>query len=176
MRARPKKKAQRYVVVLESSESSVAMFEGTISLADEDVGEEEDLCIHECGTSGVQNSFASCVLWVKEMECKVLGLNLVKEKELREEEELRTKDLQREIATMKTERMELQGRIAAWTKAHNEEMQSANELMASLAEETKKHEANLASWAKRLTECETAKSSKVKCRLKLDVNCDQLQD
>lgn len=39
-------------------------------------------------------------LQAKEMECKVLRLNLAKEKELRAEEEL-----VREIAAMKTERM-----------------------------------------------------------------------
>ncbi|OAE22745.1 hypothetical protein AXG93_2035s1270 [Marchantia polymorpha subsp. ruderalis] len=73
------------------------------------------------------------------MECKVIWLNIIKEKELREEEELRTKCLRREIATMKTEKMELWGRIAARTEAHNEETQCTNELTASLAEHTKKH-------------------------------------
>lgn len=72
--------------------------------------------------------------------------------------------------------MELRGSIRARTKAHNKEMQHANELMASLAEQTKKHEAELASWTKRLTECETAKSSEFECKLKLDADCDWLRD
>ncbi|OAE22652.1 hypothetical protein AXG93_328s1040 [Marchantia polymorpha subsp. ruderalis] len=97
-------------------------------------------------------------LRAKDVECEVLRLNLAKEKKLRAEEELRTKVLRREIATMKTERMELQGRIGAQTEAQNKEMQRANELMASLAEETKKHEAELASWTTKLTECETARA------------------
>lgn len=46
-------------------------------------------------------------LRAKEMECEVLWLNLAKKKELRAEEELRIKGLRREIAAMKTERMEL---------------------------------------------------------------------
>lgn len=42
-RARPKKKAQCRVVVLEISDSSIAMSEGTSSLADEDAVQEEGL-------------------------------------------------------------------------------------------------------------------------------------
>lgn len=113
-------------------------------------------------------------LRAKDVECEVLRLNLAKEKKLRAEEELRTKVLRREIATMKTERMELQGRIGAQTEAQNKEMQRANELMASLAEETKKHEAELASWTTKLTECETARSSGVECRLKLNADWNRL--
>lgn len=96
-------------------------------------------------------------LRAKYMECEVLWLNLAKEKELCEDKELRIKDLRREIATMKTKRMELRARIVAQTEAHTKEMQRANKLMASLAEQTKKHKAELANWAKRLTECETVK-------------------
>lgn len=77
---------------------------------------------------------------------------------------------------MKTKRMELRGRIGACTKAHNKKLQRANELMASLTEQMKKHEVKLASWVKRLTDCKTAKSLDVKCRLKLDLDCDRLQD
>ncbi|OAE32098.1 hypothetical protein AXG93_4202s1000 [Marchantia polymorpha subsp. ruderalis] len=71
-------------------------------------------------------------LWAKHMECEDLRLNLAKEKELRAEEELRTKGLREEAMTMKTDRMELWGRIGACTEDHNKEMQHANELMASL--------------------------------------------
>ncbi|OAE20309.1 hypothetical protein AXG93_1084s1010 [Marchantia polymorpha subsp. ruderalis] len=61
-------------------------------------------------------------------------VNLVKEKELREEEELRSEGLWQGIATMKTKTLELWGRIVAQTEAHNEEMQLAYELMGSLTE------------------------------------------
>lgn len=52
---------------------------------------------------------------------------------------------------MKTERMELWRRIGARTEDHNKEVQRANELMASLAGQTKKHEVKLASWVTKLT-------------------------
>ncbi|OAE29228.1 hypothetical protein AXG93_1614s1000 [Marchantia polymorpha subsp. ruderalis] len=61
------------------------------------------------------------------------------------------------------------------SEAHNEEMQRANELVASLAEQTKKHEAKMASWAKRLIEGETAKSLEVECILNLDADFDRLR-
>ncbi|OAE27922.1 hypothetical protein AXG93_3309s1190 [Marchantia polymorpha subsp. ruderalis] len=64
----------------------------------------------------------------------------------------------------------------ARTEAHTKDMQRPNELMASLTEKTKKHEAKLASWATKLTKCETAKYSEVECRLKFDADCDRLQD
>ncbi|OAE30919.1 hypothetical protein AXG93_1640s1020 [Marchantia polymorpha subsp. ruderalis] len=113
-------------------------------------------------------------LQAKLMECEVLWLNLVKEKELRAKDELRTKDLWWAMAAMKTERMELHGRIEARTKAHNKELQRANELMASLVERMKKHEVELANWKKRLMDCGTPKSFDVECRLKLDANCNRL--
>lgn len=68
----------------------------------------------------------------QDMECKVLRLNLTKKKELRAEEELRTEDLRQEIATMRIGRLDIRGRILAQTKAHNEELQRANKLKASL--------------------------------------------
>lgn len=108
-------------------------------------------------------------LRAKEMKCEILRLNLAKEKELRAKEELRTKDPWREIAAMKTKRMEFQGRIGARIESHNKLLQCANELMASLAELTKKHEAKLASWVHILTDCKTAKSLEVECRVKLNV-------
>ncbi|OAE27934.1 hypothetical protein AXG93_3309s1310 [Marchantia polymorpha subsp. ruderalis] len=58
---------------------------------------------------------------------------------------------------MKTERMELRGRIGARSEVHNRKLQRANELMASLAEPMKKHKVELADWAKKLTDCELAK-------------------
>lgn len=113
-------------------------------------------------------------LWAKKMECEVLRRELVKEKELREEEELRTGGLRRQIATMKTVTMDLQRRIEACWKAHIVELRRLNELMASLAVQTRKHEAKLTSWMQELTKCEAAKSLKIKCRVKLNIDCDQL--
>ncbi|OAE27498.1 hypothetical protein AXG93_3006s1000 [Marchantia polymorpha subsp. ruderalis] len=77
---------------------------------------------------------------------------------------------------MKIKRMELRGRIVARTDVYNEDLRRANEPMASLAEQMKKHEVELADWAKRLLDCESAKSLEVKCRVKLDVDWDQLQN
>lgn len=55
-------------------------------------------------------------------------------------------------------------------------MRRANELTASLAEQTQKHKAELASWMKRLIECETIKSSQIECRVKFDADCVRLRD
>ncbi|OAE20127.1 hypothetical protein AXG93_3818s1250 [Marchantia polymorpha subsp. ruderalis] len=79
-------------------------------------------------------------------------------------------------ASLKIERIDLRGSIVARTDAYNEELQHTNELMANLVEEMKKHEAELANWATKLTECEMAKSSEVKCRLELDANCNWLRN
>lgn len=76
------------------------------------------------------------------MDCEVIRLNLAKEKECRAKKERMTEDLRRQIVAMKTERMELRGKIGARTEAHNKELQCANELMASLAEQ-KKHKVEL---------------------------------
>ncbi|OAE35363.1 hypothetical protein AXG93_4052s1000 [Marchantia polymorpha subsp. ruderalis] len=216
-RARPKKKANRKVVVSKSLKGSVAMTEEAASITDEDTRKEVNLWTARAGPSGVQNEdtveddveplgertmttsqglqpserkqpsskknkthikratavktveetkrecaeatakvakrVASLTLEcatmtvnlqereehlrAKKMECEILRLNLAK-KELRAAEELRTKGFRREMAVMKTERMELWGRIEARTEAHNKELQRANELMASLAEQMKK--------------------------------------
>ncbi|OAE22964.1 hypothetical protein AXG93_1384s1000 [Marchantia polymorpha subsp. ruderalis] len=84
-------------------------------------------------------------LQANKMEYKVLRLNLAKEKKLRMEEKLRSKDLRREIVAMKIKRMELRKSIGSRTEAHNKELQCANELSLSLAEHMKKHEVELAS-------------------------------
>lgn len=77
---------------------------------------------------------------------------------------------------MKTERMELRGRIGARSEVHNRKLQRANELMASLAEPMKKHKVELADWAKKLTDCELAKFLEVECRVKFQADCDRLQN
>ncbi|OAE29428.1 hypothetical protein AXG93_4548s1050 [Marchantia polymorpha subsp. ruderalis] len=95
-------------------------------------------------------------LRAKEMECEVLQLNLAKETDLRAlkeredhlrakaEEERKAKDLWRQIAALKTKRMELRGRIGESTEAHSRELQSAKKLMTSLTEELRKHAIELA--------------------------------
>ncbi|OAE22805.1 hypothetical protein AXG93_496s1000 [Marchantia polymorpha subsp. ruderalis] len=103
-------------------------------------------------------------LQTKDMGCEVLRLNWPNRRSFVQREELRTEGLWRKIATMKTKSMDLRGKIEARTDSHNKEMQRANELMA---EQTKKHKAEFASRAKRLTDCEAAKSLKVKYRVKL---------
>lgn len=64
----------------------------------------------------------------------------------------------------------------AHTDVYNEELRRANELMTSLAEQMKKHEVKLVDWAKRLTDCKSAKSLEVECRVKLDADCNRLQN
>ncbi|OAE33503.1 hypothetical protein AXG93_1467s1050 [Marchantia polymorpha subsp. ruderalis] len=86
---------------------------------------------------------------------------LAKEKELRAEEEQMAEDLPVQIAAMKTEQMELRGRIAERTDAHSKELQRADELTESLADVIWKHAVELADCAKKLANCKSAKSSEV---------------
>ncbi|OAE24633.1 hypothetical protein AXG93_4080s1130 [Marchantia polymorpha subsp. ruderalis] len=66
----------------------------------------------ECATMTITLQEREEHIRAKEIECEVLRLNLIKEKEFRIEEKMRTEDLGREIAVMKTERMEL--REGSW--------------------------------------------------------------
>lgn len=59
---------------------------------------------------------------------------------------------------MKIVIMDLRERSEARKEAHNVKLQYVNELTTSLAEETQKHKAELASWTKKLIECKTTKS------------------
>lgn len=77
---------------------------------------------------------------------------------------------------LKIERMELRGRIGARIETHNRKLQRANELMASLEEQMRKHKVELADWAKKLTDCKSAKSLKVECIIKFEADCNQLQN
>ncbi|OAE28820.1 hypothetical protein AXG93_2534s1010 [Marchantia polymorpha subsp. ruderalis] len=73
-------------------------------------------------------------------------------------------------------RNEIRSRRAASMKTDEDVETVAGECAAATASlKTKKHKAELTSWAKRLTECKTAKSLEVKCRLKLDADCDRLR-
>ncbi|OAE35947.1 hypothetical protein AXG93_2094s1000 [Marchantia polymorpha subsp. ruderalis] len=51
----------------------------------------------------------------------------------------------------------------------------AEELSASLAEGIQKPEEELTSWAKKLADCESAKSSEVECRLRVESECRRLR-
>lgn len=75
--------------------------------------EEMKRVVGECAAATASQKVRVEQLRTKEMECEVLRLNLVKEKERRREEELRAKDLRREIASAKIERMDLWERIVA---------------------------------------------------------------
>ncbi|OAE24638.1 hypothetical protein AXG93_4863s1010 [Marchantia polymorpha subsp. ruderalis] len=92
-------------------------------------------------------------------------LHAAEEKGCRPEEKRKAEELWRRIVALKVERMELRGSIEARIEAHRRELQGSNELMANLVEQLRKHEVELANWAKKLTECESAKSLEVECRL-----------
>ncbi|OAE21222.1 hypothetical protein AXG93_3833s1000 [Marchantia polymorpha subsp. ruderalis] len=68
---------------------------------------------------------------------------VAKKKECRAEEERKAVGVRRRIAALKTKRRELRGRIGARTETHSKELQRANELMANLAEQLRKHEVKL---------------------------------
>ncbi|OAE24824.1 hypothetical protein AXG93_367s1000 [Marchantia polymorpha subsp. ruderalis] len=252
-RARPKKKAQRQEIVLESSEGSVAMFEGTASSADE---EKEYLRTLECGPLGLHSekplgggssTFGGEDGDIKsrsskkadmpepktiEEHAKKLTLNKkileqvveqmsgtvvesleisspqvssrmakpeVEKKSLAEEPKevvvafpnflqysvvplLNYLDGKREKYAVSAEarfyvemfRNSTRSVRAASLKTAKEMERECASVTASL--KTKKHKAELASWWKKLTECKTAKSSEIECKLKLDVDCDRLRD
>lgn len=62
--------------------------------------------------------------------------------------------------------MELQSRIAELTDDRDKELQCADELTASLASVLRKHALELSDWAKKLADCEAARSSKVECKVR----------
>ncbi|OAE24750.1 hypothetical protein AXG93_1800s1010 [Marchantia polymorpha subsp. ruderalis] len=98
-----------------------------------------------------------------------------KEKECRAEEKQKAEGLWRHIDALKTKRLELRKRIGKRTEAHIRELQCANELMASLAEQLRKHAAELVDWAKILTDVGSARSSKFECRVRFEADCGRLQ-
>lgn len=101
---------------------------------------------------------------------------LVKKKECRAVEKQKAEDLQRHIDALKKERMELSSRNEECTDAHSRELQRANKLTASLAEQFQKHAAEVADWAKILADCESAKSSEVECRVRFEADCGRLHE
>lgn len=72
--------------------------------------------------------------------------------------------------------MDLRRRIGVRTEAHSRELQRANELTASLTKQLRNHSVKLADWAKKLTDCESAKSLEVECRIRFEADCGRLQE
>ncbi|OAE19347.1 hypothetical protein AXG93_3548s1000 [Marchantia polymorpha subsp. ruderalis] len=134
--------------------------------------------IHEIPSSPLEEEEQEDHLRAKEMECEVLWLNLAKETEMRESLEQDCISLQasnvnvKKVAATKTDQVELRGRIVELTDAHSKELQRADELTARMAYVLRKHAVELADWAKKLADCESARSSEVECKtlkwLKLD--------
>lgn len=62
------------------------------------------------------------------------------------------------------------------TNERDKEFKRAEELTASLAEEIRKHERELTDWTKKLTDCESAKTLAVECKLKVKLERRQLQE
>ncbi|OAE18772.1 hypothetical protein AXG93_2396s1230 [Marchantia polymorpha subsp. ruderalis] len=56
------------------------------------------------------------------------------------------------------------------------EFRGVEELSASLSAGNQKHEEELADWAKKLVDCESAKSSEVECKLKVESDCRRLRE
>lgn len=89
----------------------------------------------------------------------VAKVKVQRAEELRIAEELRGK-----IAEAKTAEEELRSTIAEIASKCDKEFQHAEELSASLSEGIRKHEEELTNWAKKLADCESARSLTVKCK------------
>ncbi|OAE23726.1 hypothetical protein AXG93_4776s1080 [Marchantia polymorpha subsp. ruderalis] len=95
----------------------------------------------------------------------------------RSAEEVRiAKELRGKIAEAKTAEEDLRSKILEIAGKCEMEFRRAEELSASLAEGVQKHEEELANWAKKLTVCESAKSSEVECKLKVESECRRLHE
>lgn len=77
-------------------------------------------------------------------------------------------DLREQLAATKTEQEELWSRVVELANDRDKEFKRAEELTASLAEELEKHKGELTDWAKKLANCEAARSSEVECKLKVE--------
>ncbi|OAE31099.1 hypothetical protein AXG93_4031s1520 [Marchantia polymorpha subsp. ruderalis] len=73
-------------------------------------------------------------------------------------------ELQGKIAKSKTAEEELRSTIAEIASKCDKEFQRAEEVSASLSEGIQKHEEELTNWAKKLANCELARSSAVECK------------
>ncbi|OAE34437.1 hypothetical protein AXG93_2886s1000 [Marchantia polymorpha subsp. ruderalis] len=92
-------------------------------------------------------------------------------KEVRIAEELRGK-----IAEAKTAEEDLRRKISEIAGKCDLEFRRAEELSASLAEGIQKHEGELEGWVKKLADCESARSSEVECRLRVESECRRLRE
>ncbi|OAE22286.1 hypothetical protein AXG93_3674s1000 [Marchantia polymorpha subsp. ruderalis] len=92
--------------------------------------------------------------------------------EARRAEEVRiAEELRGKIAEAKTAEEDLRSKILEIEGKCEAEFRRAEELSASLTEGVRKHEEELANWAKKLTDCESARTSEVECKLKVELEC-----
>ncbi|OAE30298.1 hypothetical protein AXG93_3964s1110 [Marchantia polymorpha subsp. ruderalis] len=88
--------------------------------------------------------------------------------EARRAEEARiAEELRGKLADTKTAEEDLRRKISEIEAKYEMEFRRAEELSASLSAGNQKHEEELVDWAKKLADCESAKSSEVECRLKV---------
>ncbi|OAE30124.1 hypothetical protein AXG93_1112s1420 [Marchantia polymorpha subsp. ruderalis] len=148
----------------------------------------------ECATEKATLQEQENRFHAKEMECEVLRSNLVKEsdhcaeleqmhadelakaEEQRAEEAKIAEDLRVQIAAAKKREEELCSKVAELANDRDKEFKRAEELTTSLAKEFWKHEGELTDWAKNLADCESARSSEVECRLKVELERRRLHD
>lgn len=60
--------------------------------------------------------------------------------------------------------------------ARSKELQRADELTADLADILRKHVVELADLAKKLADCESARSSEVECKIRFESDCGWLEE
>ncbi|OAE32793.1 hypothetical protein AXG93_374s1200 [Marchantia polymorpha subsp. ruderalis] len=96
--------------------------------------------------------------------------------EARRAEEVRiAEELRGKIEESKTAEEDLRSKISEIEGKCEAEFRHAEELSASMTECVGKHEEELANWAKKLADCESARSSEVKCKLKVESECQRLR-
>ncbi|OAE21954.1 hypothetical protein AXG93_242s1380 [Marchantia polymorpha subsp. ruderalis] len=84
-------------------------------------------------------------------------------------------ELRGKIAEAKTAEEDLRRKVSEIEGKCEAEFRRAEELSASLTEGVRKHEEELANWAKKLTDCESAKTLEVECKLKVELVCRRLR-
>ncbi|OAE26459.1 hypothetical protein AXG93_815s1210 [Marchantia polymorpha subsp. ruderalis] len=191
--ARPKKKASRKLVVTKSSDSSVmktivaaiATVEDASVEPTQQVVEGEPSATRSVGSEDViqpksgeelAKEFTLTEAILKQIVAEVGGTveNITEYLEPPPpEEELRSK---RKIAEAKTAKEEFCSTIVELTNERDKEFKRAEELTTNLAEEIRKHVEKLTDWAKKLADCESARSLAVECRLKGESEQQRLQE
>ncbi|OAE28913.1 hypothetical protein AXG93_4891s1020 [Marchantia polymorpha subsp. ruderalis] len=97
--------------------------------------------------------------------------------EARRAEEVRiAEELWSKIAEAKTAEEDLRRKILEIVGKCDLEFRRAEELLASLAAGVQQHAKESESWAKKLADCESTRSSEVKCRLRVESKCRQLRE